>query len=429
MTDRKLLMSWDAWLFLALSVLYIKLYEDPKGVLLVFALALYVAIDLFWPWQHLPAYGAVLRRVYTIKLGLVLLAVVLMALMPAALWIVKRRASAPHLYAHDGLLQTEAAMDFMRQGLNPYAQDYSDTPLGQREFEEEGLTINPALDYVAYMPFLFEFSYPFYRMGLALWGWWDQRMLYIPILVVLLGLLPLLTRRPWARLCLVLLVGLNPLLMLGFIEGRNDVFELLLLLVAALALQRGRPALGFASLMLAAATKQTAWFVTPFYALYVAGRDFWRRSAWGCWVRKLSPGLLVFGLAVLPFLIWDPAALLSDTLGIITSSSAAPTIAKGYGLGELLLDIGVLPHVTAPFPFGVFQLAVGIPALAGLAFWLYRRADVRLIWACGALLMLITGLAGRFFMDNHVGLVFVLLALAAFSGPGCRQEVCGVETA
>jgi hypothetical protein len=417
MTERKMLISWDAWLFLALSILYIKLYEDPKGVLLVFALALYVTVDLFWPWEQLSAVGVARRRVYAVKLGLILLAVALMALAPAALWIAARHAGAPHLYAHDGMLQTEAGLDFLRQGLNPYSQDYADTPMGQRVFSEEGLAVNPFLNTVVYMPFLFELSYPFYRLGLVLWGWWDQRMLYIPMLVVLLGLLLPLTRQPWARLCLVLFMGLNPLLMLGFIEGRNDILLLLLLVLAWLALQRGRPALGFVALMLAAATKQAAWFVVPFCTLYVAGPGFWRRAAWGGVARRLVPGLLAFGLAVLPFLLWDPAAFLSDTLGVITGFSGTPVIAKGYGLGELLLDVGVLPHVTAPFPFGLFQLAVGIPALAGLAFWLYRRADARLIWACGALLMLATGLVGRFFMDNYVGLIFALLALAAFSDP------------
>lgn len=424
MTENRTVISWDTWLFASLAVLYIALYEDPKGVFLVFILTLYIAIDLFWPWEHLhPRRALSLRRVYLVKLTLILLAVALVAVMPAGLWIAQRRASAPHMYAQDGLLQTEAALDFLREGRDPYAEDFRDTVMGQFEFNEAGLTVNPAFTYVAYMPFLFEFSYPFYRLGLAIWGWWDQRMLYISILLVLLGLSTSLSRQPWAKLCLVLIMGLNPLLMLGFIEGRNDVFELLWIALAWWALQRNRPTLGFVFVMLAAATKQTAWFLIPFYALHVAGPGFWKRAVWGRVARRLLPGVLAFLIAVLPFLLWHPADFLSDTVGIVTGSPQSPSAAKGYCLGGLFLAVGILPDVTAPYPFALFQLAVGIPTLVGLVLWLYRRADARLIWACGGLILLATGLMGRFFLANYIGFALALLAMAAFGDRNMAGDV------
>ena len=43
-----------------------------------------------------------------------------------------RHLSGPASYAHDGgVIQTEVTIDYFRQGLNPYVEDYTETPMAE----------------------------------------------------------------------------------------------------------------------------------------------------------------------------------------------------------------------------------------------------------------------------------------------------------
>ena len=51
---------------------------------------------------------------------------------PSAKLVLLRQGSGPASYSHDGgVIQTEAAIDFLLQGRNPYVEDYLNTPMAE----------------------------------------------------------------------------------------------------------------------------------------------------------------------------------------------------------------------------------------------------------------------------------------------------------
>ena len=137
-------------------------------------------------------------------------------------------------YSHDGgVLQTEATIDFLLQGKNPYVEDYTQTPMatwGHPDFRT-------ALYHYPYLPWTFVFSAPFYLLGKAL-GFYDQRLVYLLLMTVALGVTHRLAYTPRTKLALTAAIGLNPLLALDLIFGQNDVFVLCWVLFSLVAWQQ-----------------------------------------------------------------------------------------------------------------------------------------------------------------------------------------------
>jgi hypothetical protein len=336
----------------------------------------------------------------------------MVSVVTAGLWIARRQMTGTVEVVHDGQLQVEAALDFMRQGQIPYGQDYSNTPMGQRAFNERGLRVNPAVHHLAYLPLILEISYLPYRVGLAVWGWWDQRLLMIPLLLVTLLLMPQLARNPARKLALIPIVGLNPLLMLGFAEGRNDIVMILFVVLAALAFQRERRSLGMLAFGLACATKQLVWFGAPFLLVYLLGPWPWEKAAWARALRYAWPAALVFLATLAPFVVWEPRSFLADTFGYMLGIGDVLSIAKGYGLAGFLLDIGYLKHVTDPFPFSAFAVGIGLPVMLVLMLHQLEHLELRRVWHYMALLGLCVTFWSRFFLDNYIGFYVMVIMMA-----------------
>jgi len=79
----------------------------------------------------------------------------------------------------------------------------------------------------------------------------------------------------------------------------------------------------------------------------------------------------------------------------------------------LLVSLGWLPSNMAQFPFGVLQLALGLP----VAFWLLRRQwrepQLPAAIAGYASLLFILQFFSRIFNDNYLGLIIAIMAVAA----------------
>ena len=96
----------------------------PTTILLIAAVAGYFALDVIDAQT-----ARARRRVLRLKWLLIVGAIGLITLAPLMMNILVRQQSAPHLHAHDGLLQTEAAMQFVLAGKNPYVETYHQTPV------------------------------------------------------------------------------------------------------------------------------------------------------------------------------------------------------------------------------------------------------------------------------------------------------------
>ena len=409
-------LSWDALLFAALAFLYIALYQDAKGAFIVLAVTIYFLLDTLFPLSALDPSTRTWRWVVMAKMTMILFVVALVAILTTVLSIGERRMTTPEKFSNESTSQIEAALDFLARGISPYGQDYSDTQMGAHSFLLHGVSVSPGLKHFVYMPLILEMSFPFYWLSLQTLGWWDQRILYIALLLITLGILTMLTEDPSRKMSLMLFLGLNPLLMLGFLDGHNDIIAIFWVALAVLVLQRNHRSFSTVFFAMACISKQLVWFVAPFFVLYLLGPLPWSHRKLFQMTRELAPGILISLTTLLPFLLWTPQAFIYDTLIYMMGASGTETfLANGYGLGELLVDAGVLSNPFADFPFVWIELAVAIPLLVWLGRRLIQARQQHLIWLFGGVLSLAVVFFHRFYHGNYIGFFVFLIALGMFS--------------
>ncbi len=346
---------------------------------------------------------------------LVFAAIAAIAIAPTVLGIYLRQVSAPHLFVHDGVIQTEEAVKFLLAGKNPYAENYLDTPLAMWTFTEGNLTENPALYHSAYLPFLFLFSMPFYLLFQATVGWFDERVIYLTLFLAAVFLVRRLARTPGRQRALMLAISLNPLFVPFLIEGRNDVFVLFWLGLSLVSLHADRPYGSAIYFALACASKQTAWFLAPFYFLYSSRAHSFSKLA-----RQFFLCAAVFIAIVLPFVLWDPNAFIDDLFRYTAGTTAHSYPIKSIGFGGLALALGWIPNNAAYFPFDLLQLAFGLPTFVLLLLYQRARNSASRMWIAYAAMTVVIAFFSRVFNDNHLGYVLSLFALGALSD---RSEI------
>lgn len=396
---------------------------EPIGLVL-FALTLgfallYLLVDLA---------GSVRR---TLRLKWLLLAAILTTavFLPTAELILLRQGSGPASYTHDGgVIQTEATIRFLLQGKNPYVEDYTDTPMAEWGFS----AYRTALYHYPYLPWTFLFSAPFYLLGQAT-GFYDQRIVYLLLLLLALILVPRLTAEPRRRLALVALIGLNPLMALDVIFGQNDVFVLCWLLYSLVAWSAWRRAPQRRSMLLlsllcfglACASKPTAWFFAPFYGLLlltpgeVQPAEGWRGlgRAVAIAIRRAWPALAVVALILLPYILWSPFAFYDDVWRWSAGQGETGYQIWGWGASNFVLALGLVPDRFGQWPFWALQIAVALPLLL----YLLRRQlrDNSLpaaAWHYGLFLFAFF-YAGRFLNENYLSFILAFLALGILAQP------------
>ena len=365
-------------------------------------------------------------RVQLAKQAVVMLVIAIMALSPTLLAIVWRHNTEPYKYVHDGLLQSEIAVRYVLTGKNPYAENYFNTPMEQWPLTEEGVTVNPALYHYIYMPLTFILPLPFQALAEATWGWFDQRLIYLVFFVGLLLLSSALVADPSRRLAMQLVLGLNPLFTLFFIQGRNDVLTLFWLLLVVYLLRRGHVDWSAIVLALACGTKQTAFFFVPFYLAYVSGTGPIARR-----IFRLRRPLFLFAIGflviVLPWVVWNPSAFFADTLAYQSGMTGTSYPIAGFGFSRILLVFGAVRSNTAPFPFWVFQVGLGLPLLGLLLRRQEANPTLSALVANPALLLFIVQFFSRAFNDNYLGMVVSMLAAALLMDQIKRPDVGASE--
>lgn len=329
---------------------------------------------------------------------------------------------------HDGgVLQTEAAMDFLLRGENPYAVDYRNT-----EVEENNLSTNywrnygtiPIVHHLPYLPFSVLAALPFQAAWEMVFGWYDQRLFHLLAAALACWLLCRLTTGGPARRMLLAAVFLNPYFTPFFIEGRNDILPFLLLTASLYALKTARPRASLVLMALACCTKQFTWAFLPFYLLLLAGRRAAERtpsalirSATSHWRRWLL-FFAICALVILPFLAWDPAAFLDDVLLFNAGSSEQNYPlggTPGFGAANLVLYFQLVETRNDFFPFIIPILLLGLPLTAMLLLVQRQRNCAAVMLACGSLTLLVVLFLSRLFHDNHLGLTLMWIAVAVLA--------------
>jgi hypothetical protein len=408
-------------------------FGDPIALLLAAlslgTLLVYLVIDLAAADRsnHRRGTSATQRA----KLALIWLIIALTVLLPTLKLALLRHENLLHSYSHDGgVLQTEAAIDFFLSGRNPYVEDYRATPMADWGLPE----FRTALDHYPYLPWTFVFSAPARLVSDALLGWYDQRFVYLLVFVAALILATRLApaSQPRWRLALLMLLGLNPIMGLDLLFGQNDLFVWAWIVLALALLSRAltidnsqltidnsRFFLSSLAFGLACASKPTAWFLAPFFALLLA-RD--QISSWRDILRAIPtmlrrgwPALAAFALLVGPYLLWNANAMIDDVWRWAAGSTETHYQIWGWGASNFVLAFGDLASRFDAWPFWILEVAVALPLLLWLG-WRQARHNT-IAAACWHYALLLFGFlyVSRFLNENYLGYILAFLALGYFA--------------
>ncbi len=382
---------------------------DPISLLLISVafglLLLYLFFDL---WSGMGEQGR-----HRAKLALVFCMVFTTVVSLSTFSVLLRQVTGPASFSHDGgVIQTEEAVEYLLQGKNPYVEDYVDTPMA-----EWGLDYRTALYHYPYLPWTFLASAPVQLLSETLLGWYDQRFVYLTLFVALLCVATRLVPEGDERLCLVMVLGLNPIMGNDIIFGENDVFTLAWIVFSVYLLKRGKDSWSMLMLGLACASKPTAWFLVPFYLLYLVRREGLsprqETAALGAYlVRKTLPLLIVLAVLVLPFALWNPSAMLDDVWRWSSGTAEVPYQITGWGLANFVLALGLVQSRLDYFPFWIPELLVCVPLSVYLLRRQWKRNSLASMLYHYAFLTLAFFYTSRFMNENYLGYLLAVVAMA-----------------
>jgi hypothetical protein len=282
-----------------------------------------------------------------------------------------RDATAPWFHDNDSTYQIDIAGDLVRHGTNPYGHDYLGSGM-ERIYSRNGsiapsAATNPALHHFPYLPGTIELATAWRLLPAPLD---DIRFLVCLATLALLAAAWAFPGPPWLRLVLGAALAANPLSIRAAWFGTADALSLAPLVLAFALVARRR--LGWAAAALASAIliKQFAIVALPFLAIVA-----WQTGGRAAAQRAAAIGAGVLAVGILPFLVWDPGALVSDTVEF----GAGAYRVVGYGLSNLLVRLDVVER-TGYYPFVWLALVLWLPLTA---YACLRLARDRAHWEVG----------------------------------------------
>jgi hypothetical protein len=319
-----------------------------------------------------PSTGAGWRRVAP---ALLLAAVALGVAVRAVL------VSLPPLFVTDVSYYNVQAVSHLLGGVDPYGASYSVPP---------ALATQGAGNVFAYLPGVFAFIVPGdlgqgARLGLVACD-----------LVVAASLILFKPRQGWLLASVFLL--LPPIIVLST-SFLNDSLPAIAFLSSALVLEfKGRRLPAGIALGLALASSQEAWFVLPVYLAYSA-----RRQSFA----PVAVSILTAVAVAAPFVVWNPAAFVSDTLLFQFQRVAVPLISLGpFGTNINPSLQGFFLEAGAGVPLEVRGALTAL--FLGYIAWRSKPGLDYLLWgSAGAVAVSLFLLAGDFFW-SYLELPFVL---------------------
>lgn len=320
-----------------------------------------------------------------------------------------RAKTAPVYGVHDIILQQESAMRYLIVGKNPYKETYFGTSVESFRYAELGRdAVNPALYHFVMPPWYLLFPFFFYYTSIPVVGFFDGRMALLFTMALLLFFVWHWFKDKGIARTAIVLTALSPSVVGYFVEGRSDVFALAWLMGAMVLLTRRKFVVSGLLLALAVLSKQTIWFVLPFYGIYLRIQTVKNRRVF--WLTLLVGGGTVLGM-ILPFLIWDAKAFADSVILYLTGNTATSYPVSGYGLGMMLYDFGVIRDIHAYYPFIYWQIGLALPLLAALLVWLGKKPSQSGLIVSYAVFLLVYWYLSRYFNNSHLGYLSMLFVL------------------
>lgn len=311
-------------------------------------------------------------------------------------------------FVNDSALQVEIAGRFLLLGKNPYTETYEHTDLAQWKYKDEaGNTVNQALYHTIYPPFLLVASAAGYRIFSQLFGFFDIRILYLTAYFFVLLLCFLRFKFSSASIYFLVFIGVNPLFINSFIPGSNDIVFIAFILWSAFLLEKQKYIPSGILFGLSLATKQSAWFAIPFFLYYV-----WQKEGKNTFLRFSSASLVSSLLFYIPFMIWNLSDLFSDLVLFANGSLVTSYPITGVGLGMLLFSLGIIPSIYSYYPFWVWQVVVGFPALSFFLRALKLNMNIGYLLFGYSVFLSINGFFNRFLTERHLAVFIALFGIS-----------------
>lgn len=325
--------------------------------------------------------------------------------------MVDRAHTAPSYNVHDIILQQEAAMRYVITGKNPYKETYFGTPMEAFHYAELGndKAVNPALYHFVMPPWYLMFPFALYYTVRPVVGFFDGRMALLFTMGMMLGALWFWFKDKSIARMAIILTALSPAVIDYFVEGRSDVFALSWLVVSLVFLERKNYIRSATMMMLAVLSKQTTWFILPFYGL-----AFWhmtdkrRNLFWKSTIVATVVGVVITA----PFFFWDPRAFLDSVIFYLNGTSAHSYPVAGYGFSMVLYAAGYIRDIHAYYPFIIWQLIFSGPLFIVLmrSFWQTSKQSRLMLFY--AVFLMVFWYFSRYFNNSHLGYLSMLFVLA-----------------
>lgn len=385
---------------------------DPYSLLLITASFLCLIVYLVVDWLEQPRDE---QKRFRVKLILIYAIVLFTVISQSGILVYLRHLHGPASFTHDGgVIQTEEATMYILEGRNPYVEDYVDTPMAQW-----GTDLKTALHHFPYLPWTFLSAVPFQLAAQASFGWYDQRFVYLLLFLIMMWLAPKLTTDLADKLCLTMILGLNPIMGSDVIFGQNDSFVLFWIVVFTYGLLRRQWTLAGVALGLAIASKPTSWFLVPFFLAYLWGSTERCDNRAMVLVERLLPALLIGAVLILPFAIWDPGAMLDDVWGWSSGTSETAYQIRGWGVSNVVLAFNLVRSRLDYFPFWVPEVIFGVPVLCALMWHqLTRENSIGAMLYGYTIFIFVFLFFSRFLNENYVGYLLACLALGYYARAG-----------
>lgn len=343
------------------------------------------------------------------KLGLLWVCILIAGVAPLAAAIWARIGAPPEYGVHDIILQTESAVRFLLDGVNPYATDYLGTPLGKFNYTELGASAtNPALYHYVMPPGYLLQNVFLYVPFMSLFGFYDGRILNVAAYLGILLTFSMWVKPMGKKLLSMIIVAFPPLMFHYLLEGRSDYPALFWLIISLFLLREKKFTWSLMSFVMGLLTKQTIWFAVPFYIYYL-----WREAGsgkFGDWKRWLWP--VMFGLFIVgPFIFWDARAIWDSTIGFLLGTTAINYPVAGYGWSMVLQQMGIIKDIHAYYPFIVWQLVICVPLGIGLYRWSRIKVSVGRFFISYGVWLWGFWYFSRYFHNSHLTYLALIIGL------------------
>ncbi|MCK5459727.1 DUF2029 domain-containing protein [Candidatus Parcubacteria bacterium] len=313
----------------------------------------------------------------------------------------------------DETLHTEIAIKYLLSGKNPYKEDYFNTIFAEWHyaFNRFPQITPPPIYHYAYPPFSFIMPLPFYLVGQKLFNYYDQRWLYIILYLFSVFLLFKIPDKKNQKLLLVSFFAFNPIILGHLFFGSNNIMVLFWIILMVYLLQRNRLLLSSISLAFAMGVKQSAWFILPFYFVYI----FLKKDKNFIKTIKVTWLFFIVGLIIfLPFLIWDYFSLFDDILYFSSGKSVSNYPIEGIGLTGMLLKFNIIKSPLAYFPCWIFQILFGLPLLFFLLKKQIKKNSIKMMLINYSSFLFVVWFFSRYFHLDHLNYIMVVLVISYF---------------